>query len=85
MRLVWTPTAWEDYLFWQGADKGRLRKINALIKEIMRDPFVGMGKPEPLKFDLAGVWSRRIDAEHRFVYFIDNGDLIVLTCRYHYR
>ena len=85
MRLVWTRTAWEDYLFWQGTDRTRLRKINALIKEIRRDPFAGPGKPEPLKFDLAGAWSRRIGAEHRLVYLLDNDNLVALACRYHYR
>lgn len=84
MRLVWTAEAWEDYLSWQATDKGKVRKINALIREMLREPFAGIGKPEPLKFDLAGCWSRRIDQEHRLVYTVLGGDLVLLACRYHY-
>jgi toxin YoeB len=84
VRLVWTPQAWEDYLFWQATDKTRLKKINSLIKAILREPFAGQGKPEPLKFDLSGCWSRRIDMEHRVVSLIADGDLVILSCRYHY-
>ncbi|EHJ48525.1 addiction module toxin, Txe/YoeB family [Solidesulfovibrio carbinoliphilus subsp. oakridgensis] len=84
MRLVWTAEAWEDYRSWQATDKGKVRKINALIREMLREPFAGTGKPEPLKFDLAGCWSRRIDQEHRLVYTVLDGDLILLACRYHY-
>ncbi|UJX42360.1 Txe/YoeB family addiction module toxin [Desulfovibrio sp. JY] len=84
MRLVWTPQAWEDYLSWQARDKAKCKKINALIREILREPFSGTGKPEPLKFDLAGCWSRRIDMEHRLVYLIEDGDCVIIACRYHY-
>ncbi len=93
MNLVWTNYAWEDYLYWQTTDKKTLEKINVLIKEIKRQPFEGIGKPEPLKFDLIGMWSRRINDEHRLVYAVDgkkekNRDSRVLTiyqCRYHYK
>ncbi len=84
MHLVWTPEAWEDYLSWQATDKGKVKKINGLIREILREPFSGTGKPEPLKFDLAGCWSRRIDQEHRLVYVILDDDCVILACRYHY-
>jgi len=76
--------AWDDYLYWQTTDKSVLRKINSLIKEIERAPYEGNGKPEPLKHDLAGWWSRRINLEHRVVYKVENGSIIILQCRYHY-
>ena len=82
--LAWTPIAWEDYLYWQAHDKAMLRKVNALIKDALRTPFEGLGKPEALKFDLAGKWSRRINAEHRLVYMLVGEQLVVLQCRYHY-
>ncbi|SFA60766.1 toxin YoeB [Pedobacter suwonensis] len=75
--------AWEDYLYWQSVDKSVLKKINALIKEIERTPFEGTGKPEPLKHQYAGWWSRRINLEHRLVYKVEDNKLIVLQCRYH--
>jgi toxin YoeB len=68
MRIAWTVTAWEDYLYWQTIDKQKLKRINELVKAIIRDPFKGIGNPEPLKHDLQGFWSRRIDGEHRLVY-----------------
>ena len=77
--------AWEDYLYWQRTDKQMLKRINLLIREIVRDPFAGIGKPEPLKFDFSGYWSRRIDDEHRIVYKIDKGDTVLLQLRYHYK
>lgn len=77
--------AWEDYLYWQRTDKQMLKRINLLIREIQRDPFAGIGKPEPLKFDFSGYWSRRIDDEHRIVYKIDKGNLALLQLRYHYK
>ena len=77
--------AWEDYLYWQRTDKQMLKCINLLIREIVRDPFAGIGKPEPLKFDFSDYWSRRIDDEHRIVYKIDKGDLVLLQLRYHYK
>ena len=83
MLLTFTENAWEDYTYWQKVDKKMIWKINELIKSIGRTPFEGIGKPEPLKFDLAGYWSRRIDQEHRLVYKIVNEELIILACRYH--
>ena len=84
MLLAWTPQAWEDYLYWQGTDKKILKRINALLRDALPD--FGLGKPEALKFDLNGCWSRRIDLAHRLVYQVDEpaGQLIVLQCRYHY-
>jgi len=82
--VAWTPEAWEDYLHWQATDKAMLRRINKLIKDIQRTPFEGIGKPEQLRFDLAGRWSRRIDSEHRLVYSVAQDMVIVLACRYHY-
>lgn len=84
MKIVFLSVAWEDYLYWQSTDKIILKKINSLIKEIERQPYDGNGKPEPLKHNLAGWWSRRINLEHRIVYRIDNDSIIVLQCRYHY-
>ncbi|MBX2842175.1 MAG: Txe/YoeB family addiction module toxin [Flammeovirgaceae bacterium] len=84
MVLVFTENAWEDYLYWQKIDKKMVKKINSLIKEIKRNPFEGIGKPEPLKYDLAGFWSRRIDQEHRLVYQVAEGKLLIYACRYHY-
>jgi toxin YoeB len=84
MRIVFLDQAWEDYLYWQGTDKAMLKKINALIKELERLPFEGSGKPEPLKHNLAGWWSRRITLEHRLVYKIDVDAVVILQCRYHY-
>ncbi len=84
MRLVFTKNAWEDYLFWQKEDKKVLRKINDLIKEIQRTPYEGMGKPEALKFDLTGYWSRRITREHRLVYIFQEDELQIFSCRFHY-
>lgn len=84
MNLVFTEIAWEDYLSWQREDKKLLKKINELIKAIKRDPFSGVGKPEPLKHDLAGFWSRRIDLEHRLVYKVFENELIIISCRFHY-
>jgi len=84
MRIIFSKNAWEDYISWQTEDKKTLKKINALIKDIQRTPFEGIGKPEPLKFKLAGFWSRRIDLEHRLVYQVDNSDILIYSCRYHY-
>lgn len=85
MRLVFTPHGWEDYVYWQTADRSILQRINRLIVDISRDPFVGVGKPEPLRHALAGAWSRRIDEEHRLVYLVDADDIVILQARYHYR
>jgi len=84
MKIIFLDQAWEDYLYWQNIDKSILRKINSLVKEIERTPFEGSGKPEPLKYNLAGLWSRRITLEHRLVYKIDNEAIIIHQCRYHY-
>lgn len=84
MDLLWTPQGWEDYLHWQAADKAKVKKINALIKDALNTPYAGLGKPEPLRFDLSGHWSRRIDLEHRLVYAVENNCLKIIACRYHY-
>ena len=84
MRIIFSKNAWEDYISWQQDDKQILKKINNLIKEIQRKPYEGLGKPEPLKYDLAGLWSRRIDREHRLVYQVVEDDLLIYACRYHY-
>lgn len=84
MEIVWQQNAWDDYLYWQKNDKQKLRRINELIKDCQRNKFEGIGKPEPLKENLSGLWSRRIDNEHRFVYKIEENRLHVVQCRYHY-
>jgi len=84
VRLVFTPIGWEDYLFWQANDKAMLKRLNRLLEESVRNPFEGIGKPEPLRHVLAGCWSRRIDEEHRLVYLVDGDDIVVLQSRYHY-
>jgi toxin YoeB len=88
LRLVWSERAWADYLHWQAHDRMMLEKINALIKECMRTPFAGLGKPEPLKGELKGFWSRRITGEHRLVYRVSGSEasqaLEIAACRYHY-
>lgn len=84
MKIIFLEDAWEDYLFWQTNDKALLKKINSLIKDIEREPFAGNGKPEPLRHNLSGWWSRRINLEHRLVYKIDNDAIVILQCRYHY-
>jgi toxin YoeB len=81
---IFEPLAWEQFLHWQETDKVVLRKINTLIKECLRHPFEGTGKPEPLRGDLAGLWSRRIDREHRLVYRVTENALEIVRCRYHY-
>lgn len=84
MNVTFLEEAWEDYLYWQATDKNMLKRINSLIKEIKRSPFYDIGKPEPLKFDMASCWARRINDEHRLVYKIQNDKLIIIQCRYHY-
>ncbi|WP_297977623.1 Txe/YoeB family addiction module toxin [uncultured Amaricoccus sp.] len=84
MNLVFAPNGWEDYLHWQATDKAMLRKLNRLIEDCLRHPFEGTGKPEPLRGDLAGFWSRRIDREHRLVYRVTASAIEVVQCRYHY-
>ncbi|WP_223594197.1 Txe/YoeB family addiction module toxin [Pseudomonas sp. A-R-19] len=84
MNIEFTPEAWDDYLWFQQNDKAGLKRINLLIKAIKREPFDGLGKPEPLKHNLSGFWSRRITAEHRLVYAVEDGEIRVVMCRYHY-
>lgn len=84
MKLVFAEQAWEDYLHWQKTDKKRVQRINALIEEITRTPHIGTGKPEPLKHALAGYWSRRINDEHRIVYKVADGAVLIAQLRYHY-
>ena len=84
MRLVFAEQAWEDYLYWQKEDPQKTEKINALLKDIRRDPFKGLGKPEPLKGSLSGYWSGRINEEHRVVYKMSGEDLFIAQLRYHY-
>ena len=84
MRLVWTREGWEDYLHWQSADRKLVKRSNALIREALRDPYHGTGKPEVLKYGSQGSISRRITEEHRLVYRIEGDDLVVLQARYHY-
>jgi toxin YoeB len=81
--IRFTPAAWDDYLYWQGQDKNTLRRINTLIEAAARDPFAGIGKPEPLMGNLSGYWSRRIDGTHRRVYAVDDADVEVIACRGH--
>ena len=75
---------WEDYLFWQQTDKTKIKRINQLIRDIQRDPFDGIGKPEALRHELTGLWSRRIDDEHRLIYSVNDKKIIIAQCRYHY-
>jgi toxin YoeB len=84
MELTWQTHAWEDYLYWQDTDKKVLIKINDLIKDCLRNPFKGIGKPEPLKGQYKGLWSRRITDEHRLVYTVNDKQLHILQCRFHY-
>lgn len=83
-RLLFTPAAWSDYVYWQGQDRKTLKRINSLIQDAMRQPFEGIGKPEPLRENLSGFWSRRIDDVHRLVYQVEAGNLMIVACRYHY-
>ncbi len=82
--LSWTDEAWENYLYWQTQDKKTLKRINKLINDVKRSPLEGIGKPEPLKENLAGFWSRRIDDTNRLVYAVDDHAITILSCRYHY-
>lgn len=84
MRLIWSTEAWEDYLWWQAQDRKTLKRINVLITDVMRNGNEGIGKPEPLRHDFAGYWSRRITEEHRLVYKLSGGDVLIAACRYHY-
>ncbi len=84
MNILFVEDAWDDYLYWQKTDKNKLKRINELIKVCLREPYTGIGKPEALKFDMAGYWSRRIDAERRLVYKVEIHNIIIVQCRYHY-
>lgn len=83
-RISWTLVAWEDYPYWQGQDRKTLKRLNRLIEECLREPFAGIGKPESLKENLSGFWSRRIDDANRLIYRVDGEDLVIIACRYHY-
>lgn len=83
-RLAWTDEAWQDYIYWQKQDKKTLKRINKLIQDTKRQPFDGIGKPERLKENLSGFWSRRIDDTNRLVYAVDDQYLTIISCRYHY-
>lgn len=82
--ISFTVDGWEDYLYWQGHDKQILKKVNQILKDCQRDPFAGIGKPEPLRHELSGAWSRRITDEHRLVYIVVDDEIRVSACRYHY-
>lgn len=82
--LAWTDDAWADYVYWQGQDKKTLKRINKLITDTKRSPFEGIGRPEPLKENLSGFWSRRVDDSNRLVYAVNDSHITVISCRYHY-
>ena len=84
MKITFSKNSWEDYISWQTEDKRILKRINQLIKDIQRTPFEGIGNPEPLKYDLSGYWSRRIDREHRLVYQVIENEILIYSCRYQY-
>jgi len=84
MNLIFSDNAWDDYLYWQKTDIKMVKRINALIKNVQRTPFEGIGKPEPLKHALSGYWSRRINDEHRMTYKVDNDSILIAQLRYHY-
>lgn len=84
MRLIFSDKAWDDYIYWQQTDKQILKKINSLVKDIKRNPFDGIGKPEPLKHELSGFWSRKITDEHRLVYEVSDNNIAIASCKYHY-
>ena len=84
MKLIFSQDAWDDYLHWQKTDRRLLNRVNLLIREVLRSPFEGIGKPEPLKHGLAGYWSRRINDEHRLVYKVEGESVMIAQCRYHY-
>jgi toxin YoeB len=84
MNITWTDESWEEYEEWQNQDKKIVKKINSLIKDIKRDFFNGIGKPEPLKYELSGCWSRRISDEHRLVYEVNDYSIVIISCKYHY-
>lgn len=82
---AWTGETWKDYLYWQGQDRRTPERVNRLIQDVLRSPFEGIGRPEPLRENLAGFWSRRIDDTHRLVYTLDAGRITIIACRFHYQ
>lgn len=84
MKYVFVDESWNDYLYWQQTDKKKRKKINELLKDISRNPFDGIGKPESLKYKYAGFWSRRIDDEHRLIYQVNADEILIAKCRFHY-
>lgn len=84
MKFIFVDESWEDYLFWQKTNKKNLKRINELLKDIARNPFKGIGKPEPLKYKYKGFWARRIDKEHRLIYKVKNDEILIAKCRFHY-
>ena len=84
MKYVFVDESWEDYLFWQQTDKKTLSRINELLKDISRNSYTGIGKPEPLKYKYQGFWSRRINKEHRLIYQVKEGEILIAKCRFHY-
>lgn len=84
MKYVFVDESWEDYVFWQGTDKKMVQRINELLKDNSRNPFSGIGKPEPLKYKYKGFWSRRINEEHRLIYQVRENEILIAKCRYHY-
>ena len=83
-QIAFTNAAWQDYVWWQTQDRKTLRRINLLVEATLREPFTGIGKPEPLRENLSGYWSRRIDESNRLVYAVEDGQVVVVACRYHY-
>ena len=84
MKYIFVDESWEDYLYWQKTDRKILKRINKLLKDISRQPFTGVGKPEPLKYKYQGYWSRRIDGEHRLIYKVTENEILIAKCRFHY-
>lgn len=84
MKYIFVDESWEDYLYWQKTNKKILKKINQILKDISRNPYTGIGKPEPLKYKYSGFWSRRIDGEHRLIYMVRNDEILIAKCRFHY-
>ena len=84
MKYIFVDESWEDYLYWQKTNKKTLKRINDLLKNISREPFSGIGKPEPLRDNLSGFWSRRIDETNRLIYVVDDNQITIVSCRYHY-
>lgn len=84
MRYIFVEESWEDYCYWQNTDKKMVKRINELLKDIARNHFSGLGKPEPLKYKYSGFWSRRIDREHRLIYAVKGEDILIAKCRFHY-